>query len=96
MGFLDRLFGRGGGGGMDVASAANTLAGMYADPQVRSDGGVSITSREANEIRGLGKALFKTGGKPAMESTRDALRSQHSWAVSNLEAIWSSLPEWSN
>jgi hypothetical protein len=95
MGFLDKLFGRGGGGGgMDVPTAISSLGAMYSDPEVRSESGISITSRQANEVRDIGRALHKAGGKPAMEQARDALRAQHSWAVANLEAIWSSLPEW--
>jgi hypothetical protein len=95
MGFLDKLFGRGGGGsGMEVPAAIGSLAAMYADPEVKSECGISITSRQANEVRDIGRALHKTGGKLAMEEARDGLRAQHSWAVANLEAIWSSLPEW--
>jgi hypothetical protein len=29
-----------------------------------------------------------------MLAARDALRVRHGWAISNLEAIWASLPEW--
>ena len=44
----------------------------------------------------LGKRLHKSGGKESMLAARDALRERHAWAVSNLEAIWASLPEWRN
>ncbi len=29
-----------------------------------------------------------------MEAARDSLRVSHNWAVTNLEAIWASMPEW--
>jgi hypothetical protein len=96
MGLLDKLFGGKGGAssGTDVESAVSTLAAMYADPEVKSEGGLSITGREANEVRDLGRKVHKAGGKEAMVAVRDGLRQQHSWAVANLEAIWASLPEW--
>lgn len=97
MGILDRLFGGRGGGtssGADVETTVSTLIGMYDDPEVKSDGGLSVTGRHANEVRALGRELHKAGGKPQMEAARDALRDRLPWAGSNLEAIWASLPEW--
>lgn len=95
MGFLDKLFGgKRADEGADVESAVRTLAEMYSDPEARAEGGISITGRKAEEIRALGRKLYKAGGKQRMEEVRDALRAQHPWAVANLENIWSSLPEW--
>ncbi len=97
MGILDRLFGGGGGassGTSAVDTALATLTELYDQPDVKSEGGLSITSRQANEVRGLGRNLHKAGGKPQMEAARDALRERLPWATKNLEAIWASLPEW--
>ena len=98
MGLLDRLFGgkrgEGDSDGLDVESAVGTLAGMYDDPEVRSEGGLSITGRPAEEVRALGRRLHKAGGRERLVAVRDGLRQRHSWAVANLEAIWASLPEW--
>ncbi len=97
MGILDRLFGGGGGasggaGAVDTAMAS--LLELYDQPDVKSEGGLSITSRQANEVRTLGRNLHKVGGRPQMEAARDALRERLPWATKNLEAIWASLPEW--
>ena len=96
MGILDRLFGgkKAGSSGADVESAVATLLSMYDDPEVKSEGGISITGRHADEIRAIGRDLYKAGGKAQMEAARDALRERAPWATSNLENIWSSLPEW--
>ena len=97
MGILDRLFGGRGGttdGSGDVKGAVSTLVGMYQDPEVKADGGISITGRHAEEIRAIGRNVHKAGGKPSMEAVRDRVREQVPWAASNLEAIWASLPEW--
>ena len=50
MGILDRLFGGRSGttdGSGDVEGAVSTLVGMYQDPEVKADGGISITGRHA-------------------------------------------------
>ena len=97
MGILDRLFGgnRGvAGGGATVDDALGTLMTLYDQPDVKAEGGLSITSRQANEVRELGRRLHKAGGKAQMEAARDALRERLPWAGKNLEAIWASLPEW--
>jgi hypothetical protein len=98
MGILDKLFGGRGGEraseGLDVESAVGTLAVLYDEPEARADGGLPIQSRQADEVRALGRRLHKAGGKDRMLAVRDALRQRHSWAVANLEAIWASLPEW--
>lgn len=95
MGLLDKLFGgRRADEGADVESAVSTLATMYSDPEVKAEGGISITGRQAEQIRALGRKLYRAGGKQRMEQVRDQLRTQHPWAVANLENIWSSLPEW--
>ena len=95
MGILDRLFGgkdRAASG--DVEGALATLMTLYDQPDVKAEGGLSITSRQANEVRELGRSLHKAGGKAQMEAARDALRERLPWSVKNLEAIWASLPEW--
>ena len=98
MGILDRLFGgnRGaaGGSGASVDDALETLMTLYDPPDVKAEGGLSITSRQANEVRDVGRRLHKAGGKAQMEAARDALRERLPWAGKNLEAIWASLPEW--
>jgi hypothetical protein len=97
MGILDRLFGRreqGGSGTADADDAVATLVSMYEDPEVKAEGGLSITGRHAEEIRALGRSLHKAGGRAQMVAARDALRDRLPWAASNLEAIWASLPEW--
>lgn len=98
MGLLNRIFGAREGTGAaspgDLTDAVATLAGMYDDPEVKSERGLSVTGPRANEVRAVGRRLHKAGGKPAMESARDRLRVSHNWAVANLEAIWASMPEW--
>jgi len=98
MGLLDKLFGRKDAAapsdGSAVASAVDSLAALYDDPEVRSERGVSLTSPRAEEVRGVGRRLFKSGGQASMVAARDGLRERHSWAISNLEAIGASLPEW--
>jgi hypothetical protein len=100
MGFLDKLFGKAQGGGssdgLAVEAAVSTLAALYDDPEVKSERGLSLTGPRAGEARAVGKRLHKAGGKESMLAARDALRTQHGWAVANLEAIWASLPEWRN
>jgi hypothetical protein len=100
MGLFDRLFGRtqqtGAADPAAVASAVASLSALYDDPEVKSERGVSLTGPRAEEVRGVGRRLAKTGGSASLIATRDALRDQHSWAVANLEAIWASLPEWRN
>jgi hypothetical protein len=100
MGLFDKLFGRShaapNSDSSAVASAVDSLAALYDDPEVRSERGVSLTSPRAEEVRNVGRRLFKSGGKANMVAARDGLRDRHSWAIANLEAIWASLPEWRN
>ena len=93
MGLLDKLFGRKTDSG-DAESAMTDLFALYDDPEARSESGLSITSRQADEARAIGRKLHKAGGKERMAAARDAVRERHPWAGSNLETIWSSLPEW--
>jgi hypothetical protein len=79
-----------------LEGAVSSLAALYDDPEVRSERGLSLTGPRANEARDVGRRLHKTGGKASMLAARDALRERHGWAISNLEAIWASLPEWRN
>ncbi|MFN8526600.1 MAG: hypothetical protein U0821_26150 [Chloroflexota bacterium] len=97
MGFLDKLFGRSSGGaGMTTEAAISSLVGMYDQPDVKAEGGLSITGPHANEVRNIGKALAKAGGKPALEATLNGVREKVPWCAKNIEAIWSALPEWRN
>ena len=93
MGLLDKLLGRKSGSG-DDESAMTDLFALYDDPEAKSEGGLPLQSRQADELRAIGRTLHKAGGKERMQAARDALRQRHSWAGSNLEAIWSSLAEW--
>ena len=98
MGLFDKLFGRAQAAATSdnsaIASAVDSLAALYDDPEVRSERGLSLTSPRAEEVRAVGRRLFKSGGQASMVAARDALRDRHSWAIANLEAIWASLPEW--
>jgi hypothetical protein len=95
MGFLDKLFGGGkGGAGIETADAVEQMVVLYDNPDVKADGGISVTSRQATEIRELGKRLHKAGGKARMEEARDQLRARLPWAANNLETIWSGTKEW--
>jgi hypothetical protein len=98
MGFLGKLFGKKQAAGesdrLDVQSAVSRLAALYDDPEVKSERGLSISGPRANEVRAVGRGLYKAGGKERMLAARDGLRERHGWAVANLEAIWGSLPEW--
>ena len=100
MGLFDKLFGRTHAGVSSndsaVAGAVNSLTALYDDPEVRSERGLSLTGPRAEEVRVIGRNLFKSGGYASMVAARDALRDHHSWAIANLEAIWASLPEWRN
>jgi hypothetical protein len=100
MGFLDKLFGRTQAAptsdGSAVADAVNSLAVLYDDPEVRSERGLSLTGPRAEEVRSVGRRLYKSGGQASLVAARDGFRDHHSWAVANLEAIWASLPEWRN
>jgi hypothetical protein len=100
MSFLNKLFGKGPAAGSSdqqtLDSAVNELAALYDDPEVKSERGLSLTGPRANEARGIGRRLHKSGGKESMLAARDALRERQSWAVANLESIWASLPEWRN
>jgi hypothetical protein len=100
MNFLSKFFGKAQGAeqadGLALESAVSSLAALYDDPEVRSERGLALTGARANEVRGVGRRLHKAGGKASMLAARDALRERHGWAISNLEAIWTSLPEWRN
>jgi hypothetical protein len=100
MSILNRLLGRSrdtaNSDALAVETAVASLAALYDDPEVKSERGLSLTGPRANEVRAVGRQLHKAGGKVSMLAARDALREQHSWAISNLEAIWASLPEWRN
>jgi hypothetical protein len=100
MSWLNRLFGRAPDAAslneVAVEEAVSSLAALYDDPEVKSERGLSVTGPRADEVRGIGRRLFKSGGKVSMVAARDALRERHGWAISNLEAIWASLPEWRN
>ena len=98
MGFLSKLFGgkgdAGSGGVLDVGGAVTELSTLYEDPEVVSERGISITGRRADEVRAIGKKVHKAGGKEGMTAVRDQFREKQGWAGANLEAIWSSMPEW--
>ena len=98
MGLFDKLFGKSHDTSTSdsgaVAGAVTSLAALYEDPEVRSERGLSLTGPRAEEVRGIGRRLHKSGGKASLVAARDGLRDRHSWAVANLEAIWASLPEW--
>lgn len=98
MGFFNKLLGRThdavSSNSLAVEGAVSSLVALYDDPEVRSERGLSLTSPRAEEVRGVGRRLFKSGGKASMVAARDTLRDRHSWAIINLEAIWASLPEW--
>jgi hypothetical protein len=100
MSFFDKLFGRthetAKSDSTAVASAVTSLAVLYDDPEVKSERGLSLTGPRAEEVRGVGRHLYKSGGKLSLLAARDGLRDRHSWAIANLEAIWASLPEWRN
>jgi hypothetical protein len=98
MSFLSKIFGKtqqtGESDGAGLEGAVSSLAALYDDPEVKSERGLSLTGPRAEEVRGVGRRLHKAGGKANMLAARDALRVRHGWAISNLEAIWASLPEW--
>ena len=98
MSWLDKLLGRTPPAATTdssaVADAVESLSVLYDDPEVKSERGLSLTGPRAEEVRGVGRRLFKSGGRTSMVAARDALRDRHSWAAANLEAIWASLPEW--
>jgi hypothetical protein len=100
MSFLKKIFGKTqhteDSEGLPLESAVSSLASLYDDPEVKSERGLSLTGPRAEEVRGVGRRLHKTGGKVGMLAARDALRVRHGWAIANLEAIWASLPEWRN
>jgi hypothetical protein len=100
MSFLNKLFGRTQGAsssdGLTLDDGVSSLAALYDDPEVKSERGLSLTGPRAEQVRGVGRRLHKTGGRENMVAARDALRQRHGWAIANLEAIWASLPEWRN
>ena len=54
---------------------------LYDVPDVKAEGGISPTSPQAGEIRGIGRKLHKAGGKARMEEVRDSLRARVPWAT---------------
>jgi hypothetical protein len=100
MSFLGKLFGRTqdapNSDSLALEGAVSSLAALYDDPEVKSERGLSLTGPRAEEVRGIGRRLYKSGGKVSMLAARDALRERHGWAIANLEAIWAGLPEWRN
>ena len=95
MGFLGKLFGGGkGSSDLDPQTAVDQLVTLYDVPDVKSEGGISPTSPQAGEIRGIGRKLHKAGGKAHMEQARDGLRARVPWAGQNLETIWGGMKEW--
>jgi hypothetical protein len=96
MGFLGKLFGGGKGNSSDgdPQAALDQLVTLYDVPDVKADGGISPTSPQAAEIRGIGRKLHKAGGKARMEEVRDGLRARIPWATQNLEVIWGGMKEW--
>jgi hypothetical protein len=98
MSLLNRLLGKSRStahaDALALESAVSSLAALYDDPEVKSERGLALTGPRANEVRAVGRQLHRSGGKVNMLAARDALREQHGWAISNLEAIWASLPEW--
>jgi len=100
VGLFDKLLGRtrdaAGSDRVAVADAVSSLAALYDDPEVKSERGLSLTGPRAEEVRRVGRRLFKSGGRASLVAARDGLRERHAWAIVNLEAIWASLPEWRN
>ena len=98
MSFLNKLFGKRAGGEpsgeRDIDGVMAELSALYDDPEVTSERGISITGARANEVRAVGRRLHQIGGKESMLRARDRLREQYSWAGTNLERIWASMPEW--
>jgi hypothetical protein len=95
MGFLSKLFGGGkGSSDIDPETALQQLVTLYDVPDVKAEGGISPTSPQASEIRGIGRKLHKAGGKAQMEAVRDSLRGRLPWAGQNLETIWGGMKEW--
>ena len=93
MSFLGKLFGK-KDGGETVESAVQKLLVIYDDPEVKSEGGVGVVGRTAEEVRGVGRGLARSGGKEAMVAAQDALRQKFPWAATNVDSIWASIPEW--
>jgi hypothetical protein len=98
MGFLSKLFGGGKGSSSDgdPQAALQQLVTLYDVPDVKAEGGISPTSPQATEIRGIGRKLHKAGGKPRMEEVRNEFRSRVPWATQNLETIWGGMKEWNS
>ena len=96
MGFLSKLFGGGKGSSAnaDPDAALQQLITLYDVPDVKAEGGISPTSPQATEIRGIGRGLHKAGGKALMEQVRDSFRTRVPWATQNLETIWGGMKEW--
>ena len=96
MGFLSKIFGGGKGSSSDgdPQAALQQLVTLYDVPDVKAEGGISPTSPQATEVRGIGRKLHKAGGKPRMEEVRDGLRERVPWATQNLETIWGGMKEW--
>ncbi len=94
MGFLDKLFGRKGGGTITTDEAVSEIVAYYDDPEAKSEGGVSVTGRQATAIREIGRRVHKSGGKAQMEEVREGVRARVPWAAQNLDAIWAGTKEW--
>lgn len=96
MGFLSKIFGGGKGSSSDgdPQEALQQLVTLYDVPDVKAEGGISPTSPQATEIRGIGRKLHKAGGKARMEEVRDSFRARVPWATQNLETIWGGMKEW--
>ena len=96
MGFLGKLFGGGKGSSTDgdPEAAVQQLVTLYDVPDVKAEGGISPTSPQATEVRGIGRKLHKAGGKARMEEVRDSFRTRVPWANQNLETIWGGMKEW--
>lgn len=94
MSFLGKLFGKKDDAGETVESAVQKLLAIYDDPEVKSEGGVGVVGRTAEEVRAVGRGLAKSGGKESMAAAQQALRQKYPWAATNVESIWASIPEW--
>ena len=98
MGFLSKLFGgnKGSSADGDPQVALQQLVTLYDVPDVKAEGGISPTSPQATEIRGIGRRLHKAGGKARMEEVRTDFTSRLPWAKQNLETIWGGMKEWNS
>ena len=92
MSWLNRLFGRSPDAARSnelvVEGTVSSLAALYDDPEVKSERGLSVTGPRAEEVRDLGRRLFKSGGKASMLAARDALRERHGAHCSRMHGSW--------